>query len=150
MKKILTLILAFIVAVPVFAQYAPLTKKGSKILYNENGVQTSQNLDKVLGWDTYSSYVGAKKMYGWGVGLMIPGILVSGVGVAGVLYGAACTDPSEAKLNKRIGTDLLLIGLPVLAGGIVLFSIGNTRIKNIVGEYNFKASSDGVGISFVF
>ena len=155
MKK-LFLLLAILIAVPSFAQYKPdeLVKKGAKIVYPNNDNPSNANIYSILGEEEYARYQSGRSLTYWGLGVGGAGLVIGiGGGIIGnnaIEKAYAAGDSSAAHTYESQRNALIGVGCGAVITGVVLYFVGNGKIKNVVERYNLRASVSGVGLSMSF
>lgn len=150
MRKVLVSLFLMLVTIVAYAQFKPteLDKHHGKIVYYQNGEPTDAGLMNIIGREEYSSYQSARALKGWGRGLLIGGGATAAAG-AGIL--AIIATQSKEKLDsptKGITGAMIGVGVAVAIPGIILLSIGNSKVNHIIERYNMSVTPNG--IAFVF
>ena len=111
-------------------------------------------LEKLLTADELATYQSASRQRRVGKGLMIPGIVVSGVGFLlwfpGMITMAASSYYSDYVLGASLfasGMSVFGIGQGLMAAGIPLKAIGSRRMKWVADSYNQRTAGTGVSMS---
>lgn len=128
-------------------------------------VLTQAEMAAMFPANVFQSATGGQRMRRAGKGMMIGGGVAAGVGLVAYLGGLAALNNSE---NGSYGGFALaycgivdfVVGSGVLAGGIALYSVGNSRIRRAANTYNslqhqnyslnFGSTSNGVGLYLNF
>ncbi len=162
------------------AQYIPnqIHRDGSSFVDGNGRTLSDSELVDAIGEDIFSqTVIGARKQYTAGRKLLISGIAGLGVGIAGIVGGAAIiasAGPHQASNNDvyfddkdkaesgaivaAIGTVAAVLGGTALSAGIPLKVIGQSRLNWVENNYNERhaaslhlgATPNGVGLAFRF
>ena len=184
MKKVLILsglVAAFLcLTQTVSAQYVPsrIHRDGATFVDGRGRTLSDGELIDAIGEDIFAeTVIGARKQYTIGRKLLISGIAGTGVGIAGLVGGAALVatagphetanddiyfddkDKAEAGfVVMAIGTIATVLGGTALSAGIPLKVIGQSRLNWVENDYNerqgyalrFGAAPHGVGLTMNF
>ena len=162
------------------AQYLPGQIHREKAAFvDEHGRELSDSeLIDAIGADVFEqTVVGARKQYKAGRSLLISGIASMGVGMAGMLGGAALIGSAGPHENANhqyyfddeqkaatggafvlIGSLVTALGGTALSAGIPLKSIGQSRLNWVENDYNERrghalhvgATPNGIGLALKF
>ena len=185
MKKILIIsgiIAAFLcLSQNADAQYRPnqIHRDGASFVDGRGQTLSDSELIDAIGENIFQeTVIGARKQYTVGRKLLISGIAGTGVGVAGILGGAALIaaagphqntnnevhfdDPDKAEAGAvvlALGTIATALGGTALSAGIPLKVIGQSRLNWVENDFNershdvtarFGATPSGVGLAVRF
>lgn len=161
MKHIaLTLFGLLLTLFTAYAQYLPSRMdqvRGS--LINESGEELSdQEVFLYVGQDVFSdTYIGAKRQYRTGSGLLTGGLIAVGAGTAVstlsyFVFINSLADIATSKSGKvsavpllmgyefmYVGLGVAVTGFQVLSAGIILKNIGRHRLQWVADDYNGKS-----------
>ena len=159
MKKIILILAAiaglFLVGIDSYAQskkkpqpkFEPMSYKSGKFIVGNNTIERSQYSNYFIN-DEYTTVNSSDMMRKSGIGLMTGGSALTAAGVVLVAFGdqdmkiAVDSNPVNNDLYAR-GVSLCLAGVPCLVigpcslvSGIVLYCVGDVRLKRTADKYN--------------
>ena len=184
MKKVLILsglVAAFLcLAKNANAQYIPsqIHRDGASFVDERGRDLSDSELIDAIGEDIFQeTVIGARKQYTAGRKLLVSGIAGTGVGLLGIVGGAALIGAAGPHQNSNnevyfddrdkaeagavvlaIGTVAVALGGTALSAGIPLKVIGQSRLNWVENDYNERhaaslhlgATPNGVGLAFRF
>ena len=160
MKKLVLILAAIagllLVGVDCYAQskkkpqpvkFEPMSYKSGKFIVGNNTIERSQYSNYFIN-DEYTTVNSSDMMRKAGIGLMTGGSALTAAGVVLVAFGdqdmktGINSNPVNDDLYSR-GTSLCLAGVPCLVigpcslvSGIVLYCVGDVRLKRTADKYN--------------
>ena len=162
------------------AQYRPdrIHRDGADFVDSRGRTLSDSELIDAIGADIFQeTVIGARKQYTVGRKLLISGIVGTGVGIIGMVGGAALVaaagphqnannevyfdDNNKAETGAAVvlvGSLVTALGGTALSAGIPLKAIGQSRLNWVENDYNerqgytlrFGATSHGVGLAVRF
>lgn len=142
-----------IVAVPQKYRNSKMSRDGDDLQLDGKDVDEAL-LRTLLSDDEFATYRSAHRQFRIGRGLMVPGIVLSGISTGFWLAGGILMSISTDYSDILIGYDLYAtgwaffsVGQGFLAGGIPLMIIGGKRMNWVADSFNQRASGSNLSLS---
>lgn len=129
--------------------------KGRKLFVDENQLPDIAIPDYIGQANYENTYVPAVKQYKVGLGLLIPGCVLSALGVV-LISEAVCEAAIYSPVTGSYGTvaaltntgmTTIIVGSAMLGTGVTFYCIGKKRIQWCANDYNSKQSQVSFNVS---